>query len=161
MNRSRAIFVVSCTLVALVFVVVVIRRDFEDSRAAPANGIGSEPVAAPDGASRSPDPVTSTAQFPLGSGQTLAVSRESLASGEPLAIRLQLAQPEDPGAPLSGRIVTEGRVLDLAAVVGGDASDVAEVEIASDWLTPGRYVIEIRTSERSHFPLRRYALEVR
>ena len=26
---------------------------------------------------------------------------------------------------------------------------------------PGRYVIEVKTVERSHFPLRRYALEVR
>ncbi len=37
----------------------------------------------------------------------------------------------------------------------------ARFELQADWLSPGRYIIEMKTTERTHFPLRRYVLEVR
>jgi hypothetical protein len=46
------------------------------------------------------------------------------------------------------------------AVVAPDRGQ-ARIEIEIGWLKPGRYRIEIETSEPSHLALRRYPLEVR
>ena len=44
----------------------------------------------------------------------------------------------------------------------GQARGTTLVDVDTGWLRPsGRYLIEVKTLERSHFPLRRYALEVR
>ena len=46
------------------------------------------------------------------------------------------------------------------AVVAGDR-DRVRVQIESGWLSPGRYRIEIETTEQSQLALRHYTLEVR
>ena len=60
---------------------------------------------------------------------------------------------------MAARVVAgDGRVLETAAAVteGG-----AAVALQPEWLSPGRYLVELRTREKSHFPLRRYVLSVR
>ena len=56
---------------------------------------------------------------------------------------------------------TRGRALDLLAAVEVDGRMSARLEVEPGWLLPGSYLVELRTTERSHFPLRRYPLEVR
>jgi hypothetical protein len=46
------------------------------------------------------------------------------------------------------------------AVVANDRGKV-QVQIESGWLSPGRYLIEIETTEPSPLAPRRYLLEVR
>jgi predicted phage tail protein len=161
MNRTRAMVIVACALVALMFAVVLTGRDARKGASTPPAPPTTESEATAGSQSGPGDSTASGQPAPLLSGKTLVVSRESLASGRPLVVQLQLSEPEASGAQLEGRIVTEGRTHDLSATVAGEAADLAQVEIEADWLTPGRYVIEIHTSERSHFPLRRYAIEVR
>ena len=55
----------------------------------------------------------------------------------------------------------DGRVLETVGALDTDDRRSARVEIDPAFLRPGRYVVEMKTTERSHFPLRRYALEVR
>ena len=76
---------------------------------------------------------------------------------------LSLGLPTSPAGPLPVRILAaDGRILETAAAVYGDDPTRASVEIEADWLgSPGRYIVEIKTKERTHFPLRRYAIEVR
>jgi hypothetical protein len=38
---------------------------------------------------------------------------------------------------------------------------VATLELDPSWLLPGSYFVELQTTERSAFPVRRYAIEVR
>lgn len=164
MNRNHSIVIVFCAAVALVFAVVFTNRDVAEPTSVAAMEPVVEPLSEAVADPSAPRTVrieaVGEATAPVPSGATLVVSRSSLGASPQFAVKLQLAQPEDSGEPLTGRILTEGRALDLSAAVIGDASDVAQVEIDADWLTPGRYVIEVHTSERSHFPLRRYALEV-
>jgi hypothetical protein len=158
MNRRRAIVVVACALVALMLAVVMTSRESEESDSTPVAGRAAEEA---DASNAATDSTASGGSLPLRSGETLAVSREELVSGVPLVLQLQLGESEVSRQPLAGRILAEGRVLELSAAVRGEAADVAEVEIEADWLEPGRFIIEIQTSERSHFPLRRYVIEVR
>jgi hypothetical protein len=95
-------------------------------------------------------------------GEISRISADALPAGRAVALNLQLVEPAANGDPLAGRILTEGRVpLGLSAAILGEDRRTARVEIEAGWLLPGRYVIEVHTTERSHFPLRRYALEVR
>ena len=51
---------------------------------------------------------------------------------------------------------------ETTGVVHEDDPTRASVEIEPGWLDPpGRYMVEIKTKERTHFPLRRYVIEVR
>ena len=54
----------------------------------------------------------------------------------------------------------DGRALQIEGVLGADRLD-ARVETDPNFLARGRYVVEIQTTEQSHFPIRRYAVEVR
>jgi len=164
MSRRVAIVVVAGALTTLLLALVLTSRG-------PAE---PEPIEIPDETlaerSAAPRPEPDLARYdpevgsesdPLAAGKTLLVSLESLRSIGTLVVPLRLGQPEIPGSTLEGRILTEGRVLELSAAVGDESTDVAQIEVASDFLTPGRYIVEIKTSERSHFPMRRYAIEVR
>ena len=62
---------------------------------------------------------------------------------------------------LAARVLLEGREpFEADAMVTGSGRDRVRLEIEPGWLARGRAIIEIKTLERSHFPLRRYALEV-
>jgi hypothetical protein len=100
---------------------------------------------------------------PLESGATLEVSRRALRGGAPLVLELRLGEPDAGVEPLSGRIVVAGRTpRDLTPSLVGRSGSLARVEIDADWLaSPGRYIVEVKTNERTHLPLRRYVLEVR
>jgi hypothetical protein len=98
----------------------------------------------------------------LRSGETLAIAAAALPSDRPVILDLRLAEPSKSADPLAGRILTAGRPpLEFEGAIQGEDRGRARVGIDSDWLSPGRYVIEIETTERSHFPVRRFALEVR
>ena len=94
----------------------------------------------------------------LESGQTLSIAAADVADG--LTLDLRLGEPSTTADPLEGRILTEGRELPLTAAVSDDRNSV-RIAVPPGWLSPERYVIEIKTTEKTHFPLRRYAVEVR
>jgi hypothetical protein len=48
----------------------------------------------------------------------------------------------------------------MAEVPGPDRT-IASVALEVEWLSPGSYLIELQTTERTHMPLRRYLLEIR
>lgn len=129
-------------------------------------------LAAPDEGSRgravAGAPATATADArafadrTLRSGETIEVAAGALPSGRPVILDLQLAEPSKSADSLAGRILAEGRTpLEFEGVIQGEDRGRARVGVDGDWLSPGRYIIEIETTERTHFPLRRYALEVR
>lgn len=93
----------------------------------------------------------------------LSVSRGDLPGGADLAVLLEL--PEEAigqGEPRPVRIVMEdGRTLETTASPAADDASGVRLEIDPDRLGPGRHLIEVKTAEKTHFPLRRYVLEVR
>ena len=101
--------------------------------------------------------------FTLASGERVEISAASLRGGDPLVLNLRLPAPPRGVELLSVRVMSEdGRVLELDAAVGKADRAIATVEIAGAWLaSTGRYMVELRTLEPSHFPIRRYVVEVR
>lgn len=97
----------------------------------------------------------------LASGQSLSVRVPPL--NEPLHVDLEMPAPR-PGVEALAVIVRahDGRTLVLAATVRHPDRDHARVAIDGGFLqSPGRYVVELETTEQTLLPIRRYTLEVR
>jgi hypothetical protein len=82
--------------------------------------------------------------------------------GKPVVLRLVLGEPSRTQEPRPVRVIAaDRRVFEGQGILGEGLAD-ARFEIDPAFLSsPGRYVVEVQTTELSHFPLRRYALEVR
>lgn len=100
-------------------------------------------------------------ELAIASGETLELEVAKLASGRPVALRLFLGEPSKTGEPLAVRVyAADGRASQAEGLLGDDRLD-ARVELDPASLAPGRNVVEVTTTELSHFPIRRYAIEVR
>ena len=98
----------------------------------------------------------------IASNQTIQIDAASLVPGRPVVLRLVLGEPSRSEDPRPVRVVSaDSRVFEGQGILGEGRAD-ARFEIDSAFLlVPGRYIVEVKTTEQSHFPLRRYALEVR
>jgi hypothetical protein len=122
-----------------------------DSNAPPEN-----PSTASDGQVAPPAPAQHIA-----AGGRLSTDAASLRDGEVLAVGLGLTDEARGGEPLSVRIVSvDGRRMETTAAPAVGSGSGLRLEIDPEWLTPGRYMIEVRTAEKTHLPLSRYVLEV-
>ncbi len=127
---------------------------------------GADPAPAPPSAARplkaaDREPAT-LADYTLRSGEIAKIELAAPSGDRPLALDLALGEPSRTAEPLAAQLRDmNGRVLDLPAAVAVDGRMSARIEIEPGWLSPGSYLVELRTTERSHFPMRRYPLEVR
>jgi hypothetical protein len=120
----------------------------------PATGVADEPVM--DG----PLPPAAPANR-ITEGGRLSIDATSLRDGDVLALGLGLPEEAQGEEPLSVRIVSvDGRRLETTAVPAAGSESGLRLEIDPKWLAPGSYMIEVRTAEKTHFPIRRYVLEV-
>ena len=104
--------------------------------------------------------VTSLETLSIRSGDTLQIPAGALAGDEPAVLDLLFPVPTD-AEQLPVRVVAfDGRQLEAQGVIQAEDRRSASVEIPGDWLSPGRYLVELETTERTHFPLRRYMVEV-
>ena len=109
------------------------------------------------------EPEVEQVDFDLTAGETMSVAVQDLPTERPLALNLLLPAASPSADALPARIVAMdgSRELKLPdAVVANDRGKV-QLQIESGWLSPGRYRIEIKTTEPSHLALRRYLLEIR
>ena len=109
-------------------------------------------------------PVTKIAEETPGTIQLPESGRLTIAYSDlPKREALTLALPVTEGAigdtPLPARIVdVDGRVLDVIVnPVPADPTS-ATLVLDTEWLAPGRYMIQLRTQDQSALPLRRFVL---
>lgn len=96
------------------------------------------------------------------SRDVIVVDLASVPEGAPVAFDLGVPAPPQDVPSLDVRVLSvDRRVFETVGAVASDDRTHASVEVEAGWLTPGRYLVEVKTTERSHFPLRRYVLEVR
>jgi hypothetical protein len=99
---------------------------------------------------------------PLAPFATVSLSRAEFPAVGPLSLSLGLAEPSENADPRPVSVLslrdqrvytTEGR-LDAERMI-------ATIEVPTDFLEPGTYLVQMKTTERTPFPLRRYVVEVR
>jgi hypothetical protein len=131
-------------------------------RSAPDTGGVAAPALAAPAPSRVAPPAES-GELRIASHETIQIDAASLAPGRPVVLRLVLGEPSRTQDPRPVRVIStaDRRVFEGEGILGEGLAD-ARFEIDPEFLrAPGRYVVEVKTTELSHFPLRRYALEVR
>lgn len=100
--------------------------------------------------------------YQIEEGGRLSIDAQALREGAVVTLGLALADEARGDEPLSVRVVSvDGRVLDLSAAPTDAEGGGVQLAIEADWLRPGDYMIQIKTIEKTSFPLRRYVLEVR
>jgi hypothetical protein len=126
-------------------------------------GDGSGPKGpAPPPASWRASAAPRSADYTLRPAELVKIDQAALPAERALLVELVLAEPSTHAEPLPAQLRdTSGRALDLLAAVELDERSSARVEIEPGWLRAGSYLIELRTTERSHFPIRRYPFTVR
>ena len=109
------------------------------------------------------EPAVERVDFDLTAGETISVAAQDLPTERPLALNLLLPAALPSTAALPARIIAMdgSRELKLPDAVVANDRDKVQVRIESGWLSTGRYLIELETTEQSHFALRRYVIEVR
>jgi hypothetical protein len=92
----------------------------------------------------------------------LELDRRELPRSGPVPIALALAEPSANADPLPAHVfsTSDDRMIETKARLD-EARSVATVEIDSGWLQPGTYLVQLKTTERSVLPLRRYMVVVR
>jgi hypothetical protein len=129
--------------------------------AQPAPPPAPAPAAAPPAPPRLAVP-DAAGELRIASHETIRIDAASLVPGKPVVLRLDLEVPSRTQEPRPVRVFSQDRRVFEGKGVLGEALTDARFEIDPAFLSvPGRYVVEVKTTEISHFPLRRYALEVR
>lgn len=146
---------------ALVFAVAGWWSGWWEVSGAPADSkVAKARVAATMGeSSPTPDPVDSVPR--IAEHGRLSLDVDELPEEGPLALILDLPDEARTGGPRSVRVVSvDGRRIDTtASPVAGTGTGV-RLEIDSDFLSRGLYMIEIDTAEPTALHLRRYVLEM-
>jgi hypothetical protein len=92
----------------------------------------------------------------------LSLDLDALPEEGPLALVLDLPDEARGEDPHTLRVVsTDGRRLDTTASALAGAGTGVQLEIDSAFLTRGRYLIEIDTTEKTALQIRRYVLELK
>lgn len=91
---------------------------------------------------------------------TGALDRSRLPSDGPFSLDLRLPVPIDEGTEwLAVKIFRDRKdPFDLEGRVRGVDRDRVRLDIPTERLGPGSYLINVRTTESSHFPFRRFVL---
>ena len=127
---------------------------------------GPAPIAAPEAApafpapaTRPPEPVASPSVAP---SQTLELERASFPASGPVRVNLELPEISADAEPRPVRMVSQPdhRILELPGALDSGRT-AATIEVDPAYLQPGTYLVEMQTTERSHFPFRRYVIVVR
>ncbi len=143
-------------------------RDEQLPRAAEKTRAETTPTAAAESGTSMPDATPE----PAGAAQPAAVITDKgrltvvladLAEGEVAAVGLDMPDDVRGEGPRPTKIVdvSRQRMLELEAQPISGSGTGVRLEIDPEWLEPGQYMIQVDTAPTTHFPVRRYVLEVR
>jgi hypothetical protein len=151
-------------LIALGVGVALHRDRAADTAATPADASAPEArPAAPAPAEPAPvAPVATSESHAVAAGETLQLDRASFPKSGPVRVSLGLPEMSADTEPRPVRVVSQPdhRILELPGALDSGRT-AATIEMDADYLQPGTYLVEVQTTERSHFPLRRYFIIVR
>ncbi len=98
----------------------------------------------------------------IAQGERLFLDSAELSEAASLHVTLEFPDVWRGETPRPVRVVSgDGRAIDVIAAREIDGEQLFALEIDSSALTPGPYLIEIKSAERSPLQLRRFVFEVR
>lgn len=168
--RRRASIWLAAVLGAIAATFVLDRSDPVDSAPAEDEGVGMEVVRLidePGALQHASSPqlrIVGVVNAPLAlrPGDNVHVNVQQWPKRGSVRLRLDLIDPSLDGAPRPLRVYMGGELAleTMTEPLIGDRR-TAVVDVPARTIdSPGRYIVEIETTERSHFPVRRYAIEV-
>ena len=121
---------------------------------------GSAPAPAPEETSRPGGQSKAPSSLELSRGSEPVVHADSLAPGEPFRVKLLLSSDAGKIGVESIWVYGEGHE---PTRIEGERATPSEMRVAlpPELLTPGRHIVELRTDEFTHIPLRRFSFEIR
>lgn len=154
--------------VAVVAIAIGVWLSLGDGLGAPEGPAASEkppPPSFPEGeAPVAPPPVAGAPApaYSIGENARLTVPLGELREGEVLALGLDMPDEARGLAPRKVQVVDvdRGRVLEVQGEAIEGAGSGLRIEMEPDWVQAGRYLIQVRTAEPTHLPVRRYVLEL-
>ena len=131
-------------------------------------GSGGAPRA-PDGMAESAasapaqtGPANPSQAKPLAPFATLALSRADFPASGSVVVKIDLGAPSADDKPRLVRMFSETDQRGILTEARLDETrTIGTIELDPNFLQPGEYFVEVTTTERSAFPLRRYAIVVR
>ena len=133
-------------------------------------GSGGAPQApAPDGMAESAasapaqtGPANPSQAKPLAPFATLALSRADFPASGSVVVKIDLGAPSGDDKPRLVRMFSETDQRGILTEARLDETrTIGTIELDPNFLQPGEYFVEVTTTERSAFPVRRYAIVVR
>ena len=98
----------------------------------------------------------------IAAGGRLTLDATALPDAGSLTLNLELSDEARGSATQTVRVISvDGRRMDTTASSLPGAGSGVRLEIASGFLSPGRYMIEIDTEDAHPLQIRRYVLEIR
>ncbi len=122
----------------------------------------TEPTLAPPAPPSPPAASSPGSSRPIEPGGTLQLERAAFPASGPVRVSLELPEMSASSEPRPVRLVSQPdhRVLEVSGTLESGRT-AAAIEVDPGYLEPGTYLVELQTTERSHFPLRRYFIVVR
>jgi hypothetical protein len=160
-GRGSGPWIVGALAAALAIGVAVWRLDAPAPEPPAATVAEARPEPAPQAPAPGPElPLQPAAEsYRIAERGRIAISSETLTPGVPVVFDLDLREEARGGGVRPVRLVgVDGRAMDATSSPGAGG---VRLEVDPEWLLPGRYMIEVRTAEKTHFPAQRYVLEVR
>lgn len=120
-----------------------------------------KPSAAAFAAPPSP-PAAPTTRHSVAPSGKLELERSAFPTSGPVRVSLELPEMSTDAEPRPVRLISQPdhRILELPGALESDRR-AATIEVDPGYLQPGTYLVEIQTTERGAFPLRRYFIVVR
>lgn len=99
----------------------------------------------------------------LASGEVIAIAAADLPGQGALTVELEVPPPSEGVEGLAARVVApDSTTFESTAPLASPGRDRVRLEVPADWLRrPGKYIVEVKTTERTPLPLRRYAIVIR
>ena len=128
---------------------------------APTGSAATAPGGAPAGAPAAAGDRSPYRDLRIESSGTVEIAAAELVPGRPVVLHLVLGEPSKTDEPRPVRILAfdGARQFEGQGSLDSDRSE-ASFSVDPSFLAPGRYVVEVKTTELTHFPLRRYVVEV-
>jgi hypothetical protein len=135
----------------------------ETPPAAPAAPVPPSASAPPAVAPPAPAPPAAPAGPPRAkAGGTLQLDRASFPASGAVHVSLELPVASTDDEPRPVRLISQPdhRILQVRGKIESGRG-AAAIDVDQSYLQPGTYLVEVETTEQSHFPLRRYFIIVR